>query len=176
MNAFLGPQFVRTHCGRAPPPQLVIGVRVIGLEPGPTHTAAHCSPLTRETDTRTLDHGSDTADTPPAPARPRRRNSNYAIFPPCSLLLTSQFPGPSVRGDQTPDGGLNLEHRQISDLNKVGLQNVITLSERAGLGWAGLGWAGMWWQHINIRSALLQCCHQPTLSDLDLAITEYLLN
>ena len=137
MNAFLGPQFVRTHCGRAPPPppQLVIGVRVIGLEPAPTHTAAHCSPLTREADTRTLDHGSDTADTPPAPARPRREEFELCHFP--SLLLTSQFPGPSVRGDQTQDGGLNLEHRKISELNKVGLQNVITLSERAGLGCGG---------------------------------------
>ena len=112
MNAVLGPQFVRTHCGRAPPPQLVIGVRVIGLEPGPTHTAAHCSPLTRETDTRTLDHGSDTADTPPAPARPRREEFELCHFP--FLLLTTKFPSPSERGDQTPDGGLNLEHRQIS--------------------------------------------------------------
>ena len=42
-----------------------------------------------------------------------------------------------MRGDQTQDGGLELEHRQISDLNKVGLQNVITLSERAGLGCGG---------------------------------------
>ena len=63
----------------------------------------------------------------------------FSLLAPNFSVLRTECVRCAVTRHPTPDSGLNLEHRQISELNKVGLQNVITLS---GLGWAGLDWAG----------------------------------